>query len=79
MNEFWIIRKDKKKIATILPNYPSVAKTILDESCVKGNFKKGSDFDLTLLGHHLTWNKFTQIAHNLENTSTFDLSIFQTL
>ncbi len=38
------------KIQEVLSHYPEVQKAIIYGSRAKGNFKKGSDIDLTLIG-----------------------------
>lgn len=48
-------------------------------SRAKGNYKNGSDIDLTLKGNHLNLSLLNQIANELDDLMlpyTFDLSIY---
>jgi len=42
-----------EKIKNIFVNYPQVEKVILYGSRAKGNYKTGSDIDLTVLGNDI--------------------------
>jgi len=70
-----------QKICDVLARYPQVKKAMLYGSRAKGNFKKSSDIDLTLLGDDdLTLNIMYGIMGELENLLlpyTIDLSIFR--
>jgi predicted nucleotidyltransferase len=66
------------QIHEVLSRYPEVEKAVLYGSRAKGNFKSGSDVDLTLLGAKMTTKILTQIQGELEAgllPYTFDLSI----
>jgi uncharacterized protein len=70
--------KTVAQIHEALAHYPEVEKTLLYGSRAKGNFKPGSDVDLTLLGTGLTSKILAQIQDELEDgllPYTFDLSI----
>ncbi len=68
------------KIRTVLSHYPQVEKAILYGSRAKGNYKNGSDIDLTLRGGaDLTLNLLYKIMEELDDLLlpyTIDLSIF---
>ncbi|MFZ5820733.1 MAG: nucleotidyltransferase domain-containing protein [Chloroflexota bacterium] len=68
------------KICTVLSHYPQVDKAILYGSRAKGNYKNGSDIDLTLQGGPgLTLNVLYKIMDELDDLLlpyTIDLSIF---
>ncbi|MFQ5587740.1 MAG: Mov34/MPN/PAD-1 family protein [Nitrospiria bacterium] len=73
--------KDKtiKKIRGVLSQYPEVEKTVLYGSRATGNFKNGSDIDLTFHGAGLTLSIVHKIDNDLDDLLlpyTFDLSIF---
>ena len=69
-------------IHDILKKYPEVEKAIIYGSRAKGNYRPGSDIDLTLLGTNLTYNIRSQIASDLDDSYSpylFDISIFDKL
>jgi len=70
-----------QKICDVLAKYPQVEKAVLYGSRAKGNYKNGSDIDLTLLGGEtLTMNILYRIMSELDDLLlpyTIDLSIFQ--
>jgi predicted nucleotidyltransferase len=69
-----------QKICAILRRYPQVEKAILYGSRAKGNYKNGSDIDLTLRGGaDLSLNVIYKILDDLDELLlpyTIDLSIF---
>jgi predicted nucleotidyltransferase len=74
--------KTVTEIHRILRSYPQVSHAILYGSRAMGNFKNGSDIDLTLLGDHLTTKDLMNIANDLDDSfipHTIDLSIFAAL
>jgi predicted nucleotidyltransferase len=69
-------------IRAVLARFPEVEKAVLYGSRAQGNFKTGSDIDLTLYGEALTPDLCSAIASALEDLplpNTFDLSIFAAL
>jgi predicted nucleotidyltransferase len=69
-----------QKIREVLSRYPQVDKAILYGSRAKGNYKNGSDIDLTLHGEGLSLNTIYKILHDLDDLLlpyTIDLSIFR--
>jgi predicted nucleotidyltransferase len=71
------------KICAVLRRHPQVERAILYGSRTKGNYKKGSDIDLTLLGSaDLTLNVLYKILDDLDELLlpyTIDLSIFDNI
>jgi len=69
-----------ENICAVLSRYPNVEKAILYGSRAKGNYKNGSDIDLTLRGNaDLTLNVIYKILDDLDDLLlpyTIDLSIF---
>ena len=69
-----------QKIGVVLAHYPPVEKAVLYGSRAKGNYKNGSDTDLTLCGGaDLTLNVLYRISDELDDLLlpyTIDLSIF---
>jgi len=70
--------KTVAQIHEVLASFPEVEKAMLYGSRAKGNFRPGSDVDLTLVGAGMTSKILGQIQGELEDGSlpyTFDLSI----
>ncbi len=69
-----------QKIQFVLARYPQVEQAILYGSRAKGNYKNGSDIDLTLRGSaDLTWRVLYKIMDELDDLLlpyTLDLSIY---
>ena len=70
------------KIHGVLARHAEVERAILYGSRAKGNFKTGSDVDLTLTGHGLDQRIRGRIAEELDDLLLpyeFDLSLFSEL
>ncbi len=68
-----------KKINSIFAEYEEVQEVILYGSRAKGNYKPGSDIDLTLKGKNINLKVINKISLNLDDLLlpyTFDLSIY---
>ncbi|RKU27796.1 hypothetical protein C6499_11215 [Candidatus Poribacteria bacterium] len=69
-----------QKIHDVLVRYPQVEEAVLYGSRARGDYKNGSDIDLTLRGGNaLTHTTLSQIANDLDDQLlpyTIDLSIF---
>jgi len=68
-----------QKIQQVLAAFPQVEEAILYGSRAKGNYKDGSDIDLTLKGERLTLSEVNSIGLELDDLLlpyTFDLSVF---
>lgn len=69
-----------EKIRTTLARHPEVEKALLYGSRAKGNWKNGSDIDLTLVGGpDVTMKVLYRIMDEMDDLLlpyTFDLSIF---
>ena len=66
-------------IQSVFKNYSSVVKVILYGSRAKGNYKNGSDIDLTLVGNALDLSTLLKIENELDDLllpHKIDLSIF---
>lgn len=71
-----------EKIQGVFARFPAIEKAVLYGSRAKGNFKTGSDIDLTLYGEALTPDLCSTIASELDDLLlpyTIDLSIFDEL
>lgn len=64
----------------VFSNYPDIEKAVIYGSRAKGNFRNGSDIDITLVGDNLTSNQLNRIETQLDNLMlvyTIDLSLFK--
>ena len=71
-----------EKICGVFARFPQVEKAVLFGSRAKGNYKTGSDIDLTLYGEQLTSRLCATIASELDDLLlpyTIDLSVFNEL
>jgi uncharacterized protein len=71
-----------EKICAVFAQFPAVKKAVLYGSRAKGNYKAGSDIDLTLYGTELTHAVHLKISEALDELLlpyTIDLSIFAEL
>lgn len=67
-------------VRQILASYPQIEKAVLYGSRAKGNYKAGSDIDLTLFGAALDHQSLMSIASALEESDIpyiVDLSLFE--
>jgi uncharacterized protein len=77
--DFGLPQKTLNYIRDVFAACPKVEKVILYGSRAKGNYRPGSDIDLTLLGEGLSHRELTDIAGKLEDSPIpylVDLSIF---
>lgn len=82
MPEFGLPDTTLKAIRTILSAFPMVERAVLYGSRAKGNFRPGSDIDLTLMGAELDLDLLGRIAGRLEESSIpykVDLSLWDQL
>ena len=72
-----------QKIRDVFVQYPQVEEAVLYGSRARGDYKNGSDIDLTLRGStELTHTILSQIANDLDDQLlpyTIDLSIFKNI
>ncbi|MGD1899238.1 MAG: nucleotidyltransferase domain-containing protein [Phormidesmis sp.] len=69
-----------ESIVGVLKQHPEVDSAILYGSRAKGNFRPGSDIDLTLTGEALTYRLLTRIEDEIDDLMLpylFDLSILR--
>src|SRR4051812_12523180 len=68
-----------KKIRSVLASFPQIEKAVLYGSRAKGNYRTGSDIDLTLFGEELDHTLLTRIDNELDDLLLpyrIDLSLF---
>lgn len=71
-----------KKINSIFEKHEEIEKVVIYGSRAKGNYRNGSDIDLTLFGNDLKYNLIGEISAEIDDLDTpylFDISIFQLL
>ncbi len=71
-----------EKICGVFAKYPQVDKAVIYGSRAKGNYKNGSDIDLTLHGDDLTMDILYKMLEEIDDLLlpyTIDLSIFHNL
>jgi predicted nucleotidyltransferase len=67
-------------IQNIFINYQQIEEVVIYGSRAKGNYKKGSDIDLTFTGDNIRVSLLNRIGLDLDDLLlpyTFDLSIYQ--
>lgn len=70
------------KINSVFKKYPEVEEVIIYGSRAKGNYKTGSDIDITLFGEKLTYAILSRINCDIDDLNTpylFDISVFNML
>jgi predicted nucleotidyltransferase len=81
--KFGLTESTIEKICGVFAGYPQVEKAVLYGSRAKGNYKNGSDIDLTLHGGaDLTRNVLYRIMDDLDDLLlpyTIDVSIFSAI
>ncbi|MDI6731105.1 MAG: nucleotidyltransferase domain-containing protein [Candidatus Margulisbacteria bacterium] len=80
--KFGLKEETISKINKIFAQYPQVEEAILYGSRAKGNYKNGSDIDLTLKGKGLTLTVMNKIGLEIDDLLlpyTFDMSIFDNI
>jgi len=68
-----------KDIQLVFASYSSIKKAIIYGSRAKGNYRIGSDIDLTLVGNNIDLSLLSKIENKLDDLLlpyTIDLSIF---
>ncbi len=70
------------KINSLFERFPQIEKAVIYGSRVKGNFKKGSDIDLILIGENLDLTSINRIETEIDDLLlpySFDISIYHQL
>ncbi len=78
---FGIYPKSYQEIISILEKYESIEKVIIYGSRAKGNYKEGSDIDITLFGN-ITKEDFNTLWLEIDDSYIpykFDISIYNNL
>ena len=67
MMQFGLRDSDIEKINSIFAQYPAVEKVVLYGSRAKGNYKNGSDIDLTMIGNTLDLTTQFRIENDIDD------------
>ena len=68
------------KIIAVFAKYTQIEKILLYGSRAKGNYRNGSDIDLTLIGDQLNYSQLSSIESDIDDLFlpySFDISIFK--
>lgn len=80
--EFGLSDQTLLKIRQVLASYPSIEKAVIYGSRAKGNYRQGSDIDLTLFGSTLDQKQCGDIEEALDELLLpymIDLSVYDHL
>jgi predicted nucleotidyltransferase len=79
-NRFGLKEATIEKIITVFSQYPNIQKVLLYGSRAKGNYRNGSDIDLTLIGENISYGQLSKIDIQIDDLLLpycFDISIFK--
>ena len=82
MTKFGLSETTVEKICKVFAEFPAIERAVLYGSRAKGNFREGSDIDLTLYGVELSKDLRSNVACALDDLMlpyTIDLSVFDKL
>lgn len=82
MDRFGLKENVVEQITNILKKHPEVEKAVIFGSRARGNYRKGSDIDITLFGDELTNSINTKIFYEIDDLYLIykiDLINFNTL
>ena len=69
-----------EKIISVFVKYAKIKKVLLYGSRAKGNYRNGSDIDLTLIGDELSYSQLGNLESDIDDLFlpySFDISIFK--
>jgi uncharacterized protein len=79
---FGLSQSTLERLTGVFKDFPEVDSVVIYGSRAKGNYKPGSDIDLTLRGDSITQRRCDEIADCIDELLlpyTVDLSVFSTL
>ena len=80
--EFGLNQETINKINSVFEKHPEIDNVIIYGSRAKGNYRVGSDIDLTLIGNELKYDLIGKVSSEIDDLNTpylFDISIFELL
>lgn len=82
MEDFGLSGKTLNGLRNLFAQFSEIEQVLIYGSRAKGNYREGSDIDLTFKGEQLTPALLTKIALKIDDLNTpylFDLSLFDQL
>ncbi len=82
MTNFGLSEKTTQKLYSAFEKFPEIEKVIIYGSRAKGNYREGSDIDITLIGNDLTHTILLKLLYEIDELNTpylYDVSIFSKL
>ncbi len=79
---FGLSKNTINALHSVFKKYPEIERVIIYGSRAKGNYREGSDIDLTLVGNQLTTDHILRISTDIDDLNLpylFDLSIYHKL
>jgi len=70
------------KINSVFRNHPEIDSVLIYGSRAKGNYRAGSDIDITLIGEEITHTLLSLVMQEIDDLNTpylFDISIYNSL
>ena len=70
------------RINSVFEKHPEIDKVIIYGSRAKGNYRTGSDIDLSMFGNNLNYDLIGKVSSEIDDLNTpylFDISIFDLL
>ncbi len=80
--EFGLTQETIDKINSVFKKHPEIDKVIIYGSRAKGNYRTGSDIDLSMFGNDLKYDLIGKVSSEIDDLNTpylFDISIFSDL
>lgn len=80
MNVYGLLTDDLYKIEEVFKQFPQIQEVRIYGSRAKGNYRPGSDIDLTLIGDNLDLQLLNQLSSRLDDLLLpylFDISVYQ--
>ncbi len=80
--KFGLTEETINKLNSVFTNYPELEEVVIYGSRAKGNYREGSDIDITLKGSRLTDEIRSKISWDIDDLNTpylLDISIFDKL
>ncbi len=82
MTNFGLSEKTTQKLYSAFEKFTEIEKVIIFGSRAKGNYREGSDIDITLIGENLSHNILLKLLYEIDELNTpylYDVSIFSKL
>lgn len=79
---FGLSEKTINKINSVFEKHVEIDEVIIYGSRAKGNFREGSDIDITIKGKMLSYTILSKINQEIDDLNTpylFDICVFETL